>query len=152
MVEGDVSTRDSKLYSDMETKIPTAISLLDSKQVKAEEAQAIITDLNKRLLPLSHETSYSIWDASLILLREGLEALLIVATLLSFLKRVDQSDKQKWIWAGVVAGLAASIVLSVIISFVFSQVYGCIKPRIFGRYHRNRSGCDDVDGRGLASQ
>ena len=53
MVEGDVSTRDSKLYSDIETKIPTAISLLDSKQVKKEEAQAIITDLNKRLLPLS---------------------------------------------------------------------------------------------------
>ena len=52
MVEGDVSTRDSKLYSDIETKIPTAISLLDSKKVKKEEAQAIITDLNKRLLPL----------------------------------------------------------------------------------------------------
>ncbi|HEY4550373.1 MAG TPA: FTR1 family protein [Bacillus sp. (in: firmicutes)] len=122
MVEGDVSTRDSKLYSDIETKIPTAISLLDSKQVKKEEAQAIITDLNKRLLPLSHEISYSIWDASLILLREGLEALLIVATLLSFLKRVHQSDKQKWIWVGVAAGLAASIALSVIISFIFSQV------------------------------
>ncbi len=122
MVEGDVSTRDSKLYSDMETKIPTAISLLDSKKVQAEEAQSIITDLNKRLLPLTHETSYSIWDASLILLREGLEALLIVATLLSFLKRVNQSDKQKWIWIGVAAGLAASVVLSVIISFVFSQI------------------------------
>ena len=73
-------------------------------------------------MPLSHEISYSIWDASLILLREGLEALLIVATLLSFLKRVHQSDKQKWIWVGVVAGLAASIALSVIISFIFSQV------------------------------
>ena len=34
MVEGEVSTRDSKLYSDIETKIPTAIGLLDSKQVK----------------------------------------------------------------------------------------------------------------------
>jgi high-affinity iron transporter len=122
MVEGDVSTRDSKLYSDMETKIPTAISLLDSKQVKKEEAQSIITDLNKRLLPLTHETSYSIWDASLILLREGLEALLIVATLLSFLTRVGQSDKQKWIWMGVAAGLAASVALSVIIHFLFSQL------------------------------
>ena len=88
----------------------------------------------------------------MILLREGLEALLIVATLLSFLKRVHQSDKQKWIWVGVVAGLAASIALSIIISFIFSQVSAAIKPRIFGRYDRNRSGCDDADGRGLASQ
>ena len=58
--------------------------LFDSKKVTTEEAQAIITDLNKRLSPLLHGTSYPIWDASLILLREGLEALLIVATLLSF--------------------------------------------------------------------
>ena len=34
MVEGDVSTRDGKLYSDIETKVPTAISLLDSKKVQ----------------------------------------------------------------------------------------------------------------------
>ena len=27
MIQGDVQTRDSKLYSDVETKIPTAISL-----------------------------------------------------------------------------------------------------------------------------
>ena len=122
MVEGDVSTRDGKLYSDIETKVPTAISLLDSKKVQAEEAQSIISDLHKRLLPLTSETSYSIWDASLILLREGLEAILIVATLLSYLKRVNQSDKQKWIWVGVIAGLAASVGLSFIITFVFSQV------------------------------
>lgn len=31
-VEGEVSTRDSKLYGDMETKVPTAISLLQSKR------------------------------------------------------------------------------------------------------------------------
>ena len=122
MVEGDVSTRDGKLYSDIETKVPTAISLLDSKKVQAEEAQSLISDLHKRLLPLTSETSYSIWDASLILLREGLEAILIVATLLSYLKRVNQSDKQKWIWVGVIAGLAASVGLSFIITFVFSQV------------------------------
>ena len=73
-------------------------------------------------MPLTSETSYSIWDASLILLREGLEAILIVATLLSYLKRVNQSDKQKWIWVGVIAGLAASVGLSFIITFVFSQV------------------------------
>lgn len=122
MVEGDVSTRDSKLYSDMETKVPEAISLLSSKKVQADEAKAILKDLNERLLPLTSDTSYSTWDAALILLREGLEALLIVATLLSFLKKVNQHDKQKWIWVGVGAGLAASVVLSFIINMVFSQL------------------------------
>ena len=38
-VEGEVSTRDSKLYGDMETKVPTAISLLQSKNVKSDEAR-----------------------------------------------------------------------------------------------------------------
>lgn len=121
-VEGEVSTRDSKLYSDMETKVPTAISLLQSKKVKSEEAKGIVSDLNTRLLPLIDDTSYTTWDAALILLREGLEALLIVATLLSFLKKIGQADKQKWIWTGVGAGLVASSVLAVIINIVFSQI------------------------------
>jgi len=122
MVEGDVSTRDSKLYSDMETKVPTAISLLESKKVKVDEAQSMVDDLYERLLPLISETSYSTWDAALILLREGLEALLIVATLLAFLKKVNHADKQKWIWVGVAAGLIASAILAVIINIVFSQL------------------------------
>ncbi|MEK4534033.1 FTR1 family protein [Peribacillus sp. FSL K6-1552] len=121
-VEGEVSTRDSKLYSDMETKVPTAISLLQSKKIKAEEAKDIVSDLNTRLLPLIDDTSYTTWDAALILLREGLEALLIVATLLSFLKKIGQADKQKWIWTGVGAGLAASTIFAVIINIVFSQI------------------------------
>lgn len=122
MVEGAVSTRDSKLYNDMETKVPTAISLLESKDVKVDEAKEIVKDLDTRLQPLLGETKYSVWDAALILLREGLEALLIVATLLSFLKRMGESSKQKWIWFGVLAGLISSVVLALIINLFFSQL------------------------------
>ncbi|WHY78721.1 FTR1 family iron permease [Neobacillus sp. WH10] len=122
MVEGDVSTRDSKLYSDIETKIPTAISILNSKNVKAEKASDIVKDINTRLAPLMSKTNYSFWDAALILLREGLEGLLIVVTLIAFLKKMGQSSKQKWIWSGVIAGILASAVLAVIINIVFSQI------------------------------
>ncbi|MBM7691510.1 high-affinity iron transporter [Peribacillus deserti] len=122
MVEGEVSTRDSKLYTDVETKIPTAMGLLESKKADAESAKMILENLNTRLLPLTEKTSYSFWDAMLILLREGLEALLIVATLISFLKKVNQADKQKWIWFGVGAGLLSGAILAVIINIVFSQI------------------------------
>ncbi|MFK9095447.1 FTR1 family protein [Bacillus salipaludis] len=122
MVEGDVSTRDSKLYSDIETKIPTAISILNSKKVKAEKASDFVKELNTRIKPLISKTDYSFWDAALILLREGLEGLLIVVTLIAFLKKMGQSSKQKWIWSGVIAGILASAVLAVIINIVFSQI------------------------------
>ena len=121
MVEGDVQTRDSGLYSDMETKVPTAISLLNSENVNADKATDIVKDLEDRLAPLLSKRSYSLWDAALILLREGLEGLLVVATLIAFLKKMGQSAQQKWIWSGVVAGILASAVLAVIINIVFSQ-------------------------------
>ncbi|WHY68034.1 FTR1 family protein [Neobacillus sp. SuZ13] len=122
MVEGDVQTRDSKLYSDLETKIPTAISLLSSAKVDGPKAEEIVKEINSRLAPLISKTDYSLWDAALILLREGLEGLLIVATLLAFLKKMDQGAKQKWIWAGVGAGILASAVLAIIINIVFSRI------------------------------
>ncbi|MEH7127923.1 FTR1 family protein [Neobacillus drentensis] len=122
MVEGDVQTRDSKLYSDLETKIPTAISLLSSAKVDAPKAEEIVKEIHSRLVPLISKTDYSLWDAALILLREGLEGLLIVATLLAFLKKMGLGTKQKWIWAGVGAGILASAVLAIIINIVFSRI------------------------------
>ncbi|MFP5112272.1 FTR1 family iron permease [Bacillaceae bacterium C204] len=122
MVEGDVQTRDSKLYSDLETKVPTAISLLSSAKVDGPKALEIVKELKSRLEPLISKTDYSLWDAALILLREGLEGLLIVATLLAFLKKMGQGAKQKWIWAGVGAGILASAVLAIIINIVFSRI------------------------------
>ncbi|MGG1676302.1 FTR1 family protein [Neobacillus sp. NRS-1170] len=122
MVEGDVSTKDNKLYSDIETQVPAAISILSSKKVNGSKAMTIVEDLNSRLAPLTSKTDYSLWDAALILLREGLEGLLIVATLIAFLKKMGQQTKQKWIWAGVAAGVLASAVLAVIINIVFSKI------------------------------
>ncbi|MDN3017611.1 FTR1 family protein [Paenibacillus sp. BSR1-1] len=122
MVEGDVSTKDNKLYSDIETKVPAAISILSSKKVNESKALTIVEDLNSRLAPLTSKTDYSLWDAALILLREGLEGLLIIATLIAFLKKMGQQTKQKWIWAGVAAGVLASAVLAVIINIVFTKI------------------------------
>ncbi|MFB3161994.1 FTR1 family protein [Neobacillus sp. 179-J 1A1 HS] len=122
MVEGEVQTRDSKLYSEIETKIPTAISILSSDRVNGPKALAIVKDLNTKLEPLITKTNYSFWDSALILLREGLEGLLIIATLLAFLKKMDQSSQQKWIWIGVAGGILASALLAVLINIIFSKI------------------------------
>jgi high-affinity iron transporter len=122
MVEGEVQTRDSKLYSEIETKIPTAISILSSDRVNGPKALAIVKDLNTKLEPLITKTNYSFWDSALILLREGLEGLLIIATLLAFLKKMDQSSQQKWIWIGVAGGILASALLAVFINIIFSKI------------------------------
>ncbi|MFB3169412.1 FTR1 family protein [Neobacillus sp. 179-C4.2 HS] len=122
MVEGEVQTRDSKLYSEIETKIPTAISILSSDKVNGPKALAIVKDLNTKLEPLITKTNYSFWDSALILLREGLEGLLIIATLLAFLKKMGQSPQQKWIWIGVAGGILASALLAVLINIIFSKI------------------------------
>ncbi len=121
-VEGEVSTRDSKLYSDIETKIPIVISLLSSANKDTDKAIDILSDLKTRLQPLLTTTSYSFWDAALILLREGLEALLIVVTLLAFLRKTNHAQKQKWIWGGVAAGVGASALFAILITYLFSKV------------------------------
>ncbi|WP_419954144.1 FTR1 family iron permease [Neobacillus niacini] len=122
IVEGEVQTRDSKLYSEMETKIPTAISILSSEKVNGSKALAIVKELNANLEPLISKTNYSFWDSALILLREGLEGLLIIATLLAFLKKMGQSSQQKWIWTGVAGGILASAFLAVFINIIFSKI------------------------------
>lgn len=122
MVEGEVQTRDSKLYSEIETKIPTAISILSSDKVNGPKALEIVKDLNAKLDPLISKTNYSFWDSALILLREGIEGLLIIATLLAFLKKIGQSSQQKWIWTGVAGGIIASALLAVLINIIFSKI------------------------------
>jgi high-affinity iron transporter len=55
------------------------------------------------------------------MLREGLEALLVVAALLAFLRRSQNADKQGWIWGGVAGGVALSIVLALVLQLLFSR-------------------------------
>lgn len=122
IVEGDVQTKDSKLYSDIETKVPTAISLINSQNGDIQKATEIVKELNSGLTLLLEQGNYTIWDAALILLREGLEALLVVATLITFLKKTGHSHQQKWIWMGVGLGLVASAILAIFINLLFSQL------------------------------
>lgn len=121
--EGAVSTRSQSAYGTIESEMTRASSYLLSSPPDAERAKASVRTLIAALEPYADATSYTSWDAAVILLREGAEALLVVAALLSFLKRTGNLDKAKWVWGGASAGLAVSVALAVVLTYAVAAVY-----------------------------
>lgn len=118
-VEGQVKTRSGSDYSDTENDMALAYQLA---RQSSPEAKTVIERLATRLEPYRNAAGYGIFDALLILLREGLEALLVIVALLTFLKKSGNADKQAWIWVGTGAGLAVSVILAVAIQLLFSSL------------------------------
>ncbi len=116
-VEGLVKTRSSDDYRRSEDDLALAATLLASG---SSEALPVLDRLATLLAPYQGQASYGVMDAAIILVREGLEALLVVVALLSFLNRVGEGSKQAWIWVGVGIGLLGSIMLALILQFAFA--------------------------------
>ncbi|WNS82291.1 FTR1 family protein [Domibacillus sp. DTU_2020_1001157_1_SI_ALB_TIR_016] len=123
-VEGAVQVKDASLYSDIEVKIPEAAGLLSSQNPDNERAAEMIAGIEARLAPLADASSYTWWDAALVLLREGLEAVLILSALLAFLSKTGQERAKKWIWLGAGGGILASVAAAVLLSQVFTGLAG----------------------------
>ena len=83
-----------------------------------DKLQALITDLSA----IDTSASYNAFDAMLILLREGVEALLIVMALVTILKAAKMRKGLKWVYGGAIAGVLASAVIAVILQVVFPAV------------------------------
>lgn len=66
--------------------------------------------------------TYSYWDATFILFREGMEALLVIVALLAFLDKSGNEQYKRWIWIGAAAGLALAIVTGIIVQLLVSNV------------------------------
>ncbi|HZJ49211.1 MAG TPA: iron uptake transporter permease EfeU [Acidimicrobiia bacterium] len=60
----------------------------------------------------------------LVMLREGVEAALIVAILLAFLVRSGQGRGVRWVWSGTVAAAAVSLVAGVVIFQTIGSLEG----------------------------
>ncbi len=104
-IEGVVGTRNSNLYSRIESQIPVIMaSGHNPKQ------QQILQNLIDELAEINPQAQYTAIDSMLILLREGLEALLIVMALISALTVANQPHGKKWVYAGVIAGVLASVI------------------------------------------
>ncbi|WP_223593018.1 FTR1 family iron permease [Neobacillus bataviensis] len=120
-VEGVVVAQSAKVYSDSERDLVTIQAMLDANPPNYEKASQTIDNMVKYLTPLAEKSSYTYWDAAMILIREGLEALLVVIALMSFVKKSGESKGKGWIWTGVLSGLGVSVVLAIIVKFVISS-------------------------------
>jgi high-affinity iron transporter len=118
-VEGNVVAQSSTVYNDAERDMVTVNAMIESGNY--EEASQMLGKMIDYISPLAAKTGYTIWDAAMIPIREGLEALLVVAALLTFVKKANQPKGQSWVWIGVLMGLALSAILAVIIKLVFSS-------------------------------
>ena len=60
----------------------------------------------------------------IILLREGIEAILIIALLVAFLKRGGNGDKLWLVWSGAIVALLLSVLLAFVITYLLEGVGG----------------------------
>lgn len=116
-VEGDVSTRNSALYTKVETQTPIIMVKGAEKQYQ-DQLQGLITELSQ----IDTKAKYTFVDAMFILLREGVEALLIVLALVSSLKAANQKKGLRWVYAGAATGILASVVIAFILQALFPAV------------------------------
>ena len=116
-VEGDVSTRNSALYTKVETQTPI-IMVKGAEKKYQEQLQGLITELSQ----IDTKAQYTFVDAMFILLREGMEALLIVLALVSSLKAANQKKGLRWVYAGAAFGSLASVIIAFMLQALFPAV------------------------------
>jgi high-affinity iron transporter len=123
-IEGAVAAKSSTAYETVEAQLGTAAASLQAEPADWAAAEMALETMQAALAPIGAEQTYTVFDSAAIMLREGLEALLVIAALLAVLRRSNNQDKQIWIWGGAVLGIALSIAVAFILQAVFSQVAG----------------------------
>ncbi|MEK5141822.1 FTR1 family iron permease [Paenibacillus sp. FSL M7-0134] len=113
-VEGHVQISDPTSYTAIENEMTETSGYLLSSPPNTDKAIQTLDQMLNRLRPLTEERSYTAWDAALILLREGLEAILVLAALLAYAKKSGEAVAGRWIWAGAGTGLVLSGILAVL--------------------------------------
>ncbi|MBS1967069.1 MAG: FTR1 family protein [Chloroflexi bacterium SZAS-1] len=121
-VEDAIATRSDTDYKAIEASLGQASAALRAEPADTAAATAALGTLRSTLTPYTTSSSYTAIDAGLIILREGLEALLVVVALLAFLRKSGNSHKRGWIWAGAGMGVLASIGAALLLQAIFNQI------------------------------
>ena len=119
-VEGEVKTRSAGDYRATEDDMARVSTLLGDG---SPDSVAALNGMIARLRPYENAGNYKIFDATTIIVREGLEAMLVVIALLAFMRKSGNADKERWVWGGATAGILASIALGVAIHLLFKEFF-----------------------------
>ncbi|MEB2299127.1 FTR1 family iron permease [Lysinibacillus xylanilyticus] len=120
-VEIDISTRNGSLYTKIESDMPILVSDLLKSNVDVKAIKSKLDNFRTEIELIQGDSDYTLWDAALILLREGLEALLIIMALVSFLEKSGQKTMRKWIYVGAFVGIFLSAIAAVLMSTIFQS-------------------------------
>lgn len=132
-VEVLIKGKSAAVYTSTENDMARAAAQLGAAEPDVAAARSTIQEMRAHLQPYAaSDLHYGTYDALIIILREGLEALLVVAALIAFLKRSGNSDKTRWVWGGGGAGVLASIIVAVIINLAVSQAAGSNRELVEG--------------------
>ena len=120
-IEIEISTRNGSLYTKIESDMPIIASDLLKSSVDKEAITKKLENFRTEIELIQGDSDYTIWDAALILLREGLEALLIILALVSFLDKSGQKKMRKWIYVGAFVGILLSAVAAILMSTILNS-------------------------------
>lgn len=111
-VEPALAIKDKALFTEIEQTMGVyraAISKPDPEAAKQTEArlQALLVQAQDAL-SVAHDDKFGVFVGALtILLREGLEALLVVVAMIAFLRKADRADTLRYVHAGWISALVA---------------------------------------------
>lgn len=114
-IEPVLASRDRALLSQVEVAmggLRSSISQggsVDDVRAKADAVDSLFLQVEGIIAPNASSVASSFFGAFTILLREGLEALLIVVAMLSFLRRANRTDVIPYLHAGWVAALVGGV-------------------------------------------
>ncbi|HDR1102212.1 FTR1 family iron permease [Pasteurella multocida] len=126
-MENKIGARDSNMKAELEgyfTRLVSSIKANASSDQLQQQANQLAQGLSKsvEMLQGGKQSHWSMFLYSLlIILREGLEALLIVAAIVTYLIKNQHQDKLPVIRQSVYVALIASLITAVIFQFVFAN-------------------------------
>ncbi|SJN54890.1 Ferrous iron permease EfeU precursor [Vibrio ruber DSM 16370] len=127
-MENAIGARDTALKSELEGYFTRLVSLMKARSGLADiqaQQQALSRALEQGATMLGDNNSQGIWAmfiASLtIILREGLEALLIVAAITAYLVKNEHADKLYIIKNSVVVGVGLSLITAALFQWLFTN-------------------------------
>ncbi|WP_424405723.1 FTR1 family iron permease [Pasteurella sp. PK-2025] len=126
-MENNIGSRDSQFKAELEGYFTRLVSLIKAN-AKLENLQQQATGLAQglekavQMLQTQQQTHWSMFIYSLlIILREGLEALLIVTAIVAYLVKNQHQDKLPVIRQSVYVALVASLITAALFQLIFSN-------------------------------